>query len=144
MLLRAALVALCAAAIVFGATRLHHDDVCQSARGAIVTALFHHREPAGGLAHQQQRLVDSCRDRTVLAFVSTVETTAGRHAFALALARKVTRDEPNNRVGWIALSQALARSDPRGSAAAVARAKRIDPMGVVPAAAGAGAARRGA
>jgi hypothetical protein len=144
MLLRAPLLAVCAAAIVFGAIRLHRDDSCQSARGAIVAALFHRQEPAGGLSRQQRRLIDSCRDGTVLAFVSTVETTAGRHAFALQLARKVTRDEPRNRVGWIALSQALARTDPKASAAAVARAMKLDPRGFVPPAAGAGAAPRGA
>ena len=104
-------------------------------------ALFHHREPAGGLAHQQQRLVDNCRDGSVLAFVSTVETTAGHRDLATALARKVTRDEPRNRVGWVALAQALQGSDPRGAAAAAARAKELNPRGVVPAAAG--AARRG-
>lgn len=142
MLLRAPLLAVCAAAIVFGAVHLHRTDACQAARGAIVTALFHHREPPGGLARQQRRLVDSCRDGTVLAFVSTVETTAGRHALALALARTVTRDEPRNRVGWIALAQALTLSDPRGAAAATARAKQLDPRGVVPAATGAGAPRR--
>jgi Flp pilus assembly protein TadD len=142
MPLRVALIAVCVAAVVFGAVRLHRNDSCQSARSAIVTALFHHREPDGGLAEQQQRLTGECRDGTLLALVSTVETTAGRHTFALALARRVTRDEPRNRVGWIALSQALARTDPRGSAAAAARARTLDPRGFVPPAAGAGAARQ--
>jgi hypothetical protein len=141
MLLRVALVSVSAAAIVFGAVRLHRADTCESTRSAIVMALFHHREPAGGLAHQQQRLVDNCRDGSVLAFVSTVETTAGHRDLATALARKVTRDEPRNRVGWVALAQALQGSDPRGAAAAAARAKELNPRGVVPAAAG--AARRG-
>jgi hypothetical protein len=137
---RLALAAACVAAIVFGATRLHKDDTCESARSAIVTALFHHREPAGGLAHQQRRLVENCRDRSVIAFVSTVETTAGRTGPAAALARKVTHDEPRNRIGWIALAQALQDSDPSGSKAAAARAKALNPRGVVPPAGG--AARR--
>jgi Flp pilus assembly protein TadD len=144
MPVRIALVAACVAAVVFGATRLHRSDECESARTAINTALFRHREPSGGLAHQQRRLLDNCRDGSVLAFVSTVETTAGQRGFATALARRVTRDEPSNRVGWVALAQALQRSDPRGSAAAAARAKALDPKGAVPRAAGAGAARRGA
>lgn len=137
MAVRIALAAVCVAAIVFGATRLHKDDTCESARSAIVTALFHHREPAGGLAYQQRRLVDHCRDGSVIAFVSTVETTAGRTGPGTALARKVTRDEPNNRIGWIALAQALQNTDPRGSKAAAARAKELNPRGVVPSAAGA-------
>ena len=137
MLLRIALVAACVAAAVFGFSRLHDADTCESARQTIITALFHHREPAGGLARQQRRLVGNCRDGSVLAFVSTLETTAGHHGFATALARKVTRDEPRNRVGWVALAQALQRSDPRGSAAAAARAKALDPRGAVPRAAGA-------
>jgi Flp pilus assembly protein TadD len=140
MLVRVVLVVTCVAAIVFGATRLHQDDSCESARGAIVTALFHHREPPDGLAHQQQRLIDNCRDASVLAFVSTVETTAGRSGPATALARRVTRDEPRNRIGWVALAQALQRTDPQGSKAAAARAKALNPRGVVPAAGG--AARR--
>ena len=137
MLLRAALVAVSAAAIVFGAVRLHRADTCESTRSAIVTALFHRRRPAGGLASQQRRLVDNCRDGSVLAFVSTFETTAGYHAAATSLARQVTRDESRNRIGWVALAQALQGSDPRGAAAAAARAKALNPRGVVPAAAGA-------
>jgi hypothetical protein len=132
MLPRVALIAVAIAAIVFGASRLHRDDTCESTRSTIVAALFHHREPAGGLARQQRRLVANCRDNSVLAFVSTVETTAGHHALATALARRVTRAEPRNRIGWIALAQALQRSDPRGSAAAAARAKALDPRGAVP------------
>jgi len=141
MLLRAALIALSAAAIAFGVVRLRGADTCESTRSAIVAALFHHRQPAGGLANQQRRLVANCRDRSVLAFVSTVETTAGYHALATSLARKVTRDEPRNRIGWVAFEQALQRSDPRGAAAAAVRAKALNPRGVVPAAAG--AVRRG-
>ena len=140
MLLRAALIVLSAAAIAFGAVRLHRVDTCESTRSAIVAALLHHRQPAGGLANQQRRLVDNCRDRSVLAFVSTVETTAGYRALATSLARRVTRDEPSNRIGWVALAQALQGTDPRGAAAAAARARALNPRGVVPA--GAGAARR--
>jgi Flp pilus assembly protein TadD len=132
MIVRVVMVAACVAAVIFGVSRLHQDNTCESARSAIVTALFHHREPAGGLAHQQQRLIDHCRDRSVMAFVSTVETTARRFGPATALARRVTHDEPNNRIGWIALAQALRLSDPKGSRAAVARAKALNPRGAVP------------
>ena len=132
MIVRVALVAVCLAAVAFGVTRLHHDNACESARSAIVDALFHHQEPAGGLAHQQQKLVDSCRDRSVMAFVSTVETVARRYGPAIALARRVTRDEPRNRIGWIALAQALKASDPVAARAAVARAKALNPRGAVP------------
>jgi Flp pilus assembly protein TadD len=139
MLLRIALVVGACLAIVFGASRLRDEHRCTTARQAIVTALFNHRTPDGGLAHQQKRLLDGCRDGSVLALVSTVETTAGFHGPATALARKVTRDEPRNRVGWIALAQALERSDPRGAAAARTRAQALDPRGRIPRAAGAGA-----
>ena len=86
MPLRIALVAASVAAVVFGFSRLSDADTCESARQTIITALFHHREPAGGLARQQRRLVGNCRDRSVLAFVSTVETTAGHHGLAIGLA----------------------------------------------------------
>jgi Flp pilus assembly protein TadD len=132
MALRIGLVLVCCAAIAFGASRLRDEHTCASARSAIVTALFHHRLPPGGLAHQQKRLIDGCRDGSVLALVSTVETTAGYRALATALARRVVRDEPRNRVGWIALAQALARTDPKGAAAAAARAQALNPRGVVP------------
>src|SRR3954454_14502071 len=129
MLLRAALIALSAAAIAFGVVRLRGADTCESTRSAMVSALFHHRQPAGGLANQQRRLVAHCRGRSVLAFVSTVETTAAYRALATSLARKVTRDEPRNRIGWVALAQALQRSDPRGAAGAVARGQAAHPQG---------------
>jgi hypothetical protein len=144
MLPRIALVLVAVAAIALGLTRLHRTDGCESTRRTIVTALFHHRLPQGGIALQQRRLTRDCRDGSVLAFVSTVETTAGLRGPATSLARTVTRREPRNRVGWIALAQALQRTDPRGAAAAAARAKALDPRGRVPGAAGAGAAPRGA
>jgi hypothetical protein len=144
MPLRIALVIGACAAIVFGASRLRDEHRCTSARQAIITALFHHRIPEGGFAHQQSRLIDGCRDGSILALVSTVETTAGLRGPATTLARRVTREEPRNRVGWIALAQALERSDPRGAAAARARAHALDPRGRIPGAAGAGAGRPGA
>jgi Flp pilus assembly protein TadD len=132
MIVRVALVAVCVAAIAFGVTRLHRDNACESARSSIVTALFHHQEPAGGLAQQQQKLVNNCRDRSVMAFVSTVESTARRYGPAIALARRVTREEPRNRIGWIALAQALKASDPAAADAAAARARALNPRGAVP------------
>src|SRR3954465_3189255 len=120
MLPRVALIAVAIAAVVFGASRLHRDDTCESTRSTIVAALFHHREPAGGLARQQRRLVDNCRDNSVLAFVSTVETTAGHHGLATALARRVTRADPRHRIGG-------ARRPPRRPPAGAAPAGRGRP-----------------
>jgi predicted Zn-dependent protease len=141
MALRIALVLVACAAVAFGISRTRQDHRCQDARQAIVTALFHHRLPEGGLAFQQRRLLGNCRDGSLLAHVSTIETTGGQRASAIALARRVTRDEPRNRVGWIALAQALAAGDPARAAAARERARMLDPMGRVPPAAGAGAPR---
>ena len=134
MLVRGALVVIAAAAIAFGLSRLRDEHRCASARVAITDALFHRRLPAGGLGPQQRRLIDNCRDRSVLASVSVVETAAGLRAPATALARRIVRDEPRNVRGWAVLAQALERSDPRGAAAARARVRALDPQGQVPAA----------
>lgn len=127
MLLRAALVVVCAGAIVFGATRLHQVDSCEHTRTTVLSALFHRKVPAGGFPAQQRRLVDMCRDRNVLAQVAVVETSFGQSGRAAVLARQLVRDEPRNVRGWGALAQALARTDPRGAAAARARLRALDP-----------------
>lgn len=144
MLVRLALLYACVPVVVLGVVRLHDHDRCNSAQDAIVTALFHHREPSGGLAARQRELVASCHDETAIAGVSAVLTTAGRRGPALELARRATHDAPDAFLGWVALGQALERTDPRGAAVARARARALNPRGLVPRAAGAGAARPGA
>jgi len=127
---------------VHAALALGDHRRCTRATTAINGALFHDREPAGGLAEQQRRLERSCSDPAVLAGVSTVMTTAGRAAPGLALARRATHDAPDLFVAWVALTQALERRDPAGARTARAHALRLNPLGRVPPAAGAGAARQ--
>lgn len=142
MLTRAILLVAAAAAIAFGAHGLHDRNACDAAGSRITTALFREQEPAGGLATQQRRLEDACDDPAVLAAVSSVMTTAGRRKPALALAYRATRKYPRSFPAWVALGQALERTDPAAAAAARREARTLNPLGLIPRATGAGAARR--
>jgi hypothetical protein len=127
VVLRVGLIIVCAAAIVFGAVRLHQDDSCEHTRTALLSALFHRTTPAGGFAHQERRLIDTCRDRDVLTAVAVVEQRLGSPSRAAALARVVVTDEPRNARGWAVLAQAVAHDDPRAAAAARARLRALAP-----------------
>jgi predicted Zn-dependent protease len=76
-------------------------------------------------------LLDGARrgrpDGTVLPLEAAVLVRQGRAARAAALLRPLLREEPDNVTGWAVLSLALARSDPRGAAAARARAQALAP-----------------
>jgi hypothetical protein len=127
VLLRGALVVVCVAAIAFGVTRLDQFDSCQHTRTAVLSALFHRQVPAGGFAAQERRLVDTCRDRNILAEIAVVATAVGQPDRGASLARRAVRDEPHNVRGWAALARALDRSDPHGAAVARARVRALDP-----------------
>jgi hypothetical protein len=58
---------------------------------------------------------------------ATILIFLGRNAEASRLLGKVVRDEPRNVSAWGLLSQATRRSDPKLSAAAVARVRQLAP-----------------
>ncbi len=131
-ILKAAVVVIAAVAIVYGVTRLHEQRRCQVAHGALLVALFHHRQPAGGRADQLRTLTSQCHDPAPVAQISILLATAGYRADAIATARRAIHLQPNSTLGWTALAEVLARSDPRGAAAARARVLALNPQAVVP------------
>ena len=65
-------------------------------------------------------------DQQRLQLIAGTRWSAGDQAGAIALMRRVLRDEPDNQSGWFLLSQWLKESDPAGAAAAKARAASLD------------------
>jgi predicted Zn-dependent protease len=130
LLARLLVVAVAVSAIAVLVPRLADHDACQTARSSITSAAFSGHAPAGA---QLDRLVGRCRDTDVLAGVSGALSAAGRMAQAAHLARTAVRREPDAFLGWVALAQALRARDPRGAAAALARARRLNPRLRVPA-----------
>jgi hypothetical protein len=113
VVVRIAIVAVAAAAIVLLGSRLRDHDRCDSARAAVAT-------------HVAQ-LSSSCRDPDVIAGASAALLTAGKGDDGLRLARESVRREPDSFIGWVALGFALRERDPAGSRRALARAKALNP-----------------
>jgi hypothetical protein len=135
MMLRVALVLCAAAAIGVGISGLRQTHRCGQAKQAIDAVVFqrtlHRAAPdPHELAAAQARLVADCRDRTEIARYATVEGTVGLTQPATSLARTVTRLEPDNRFGWLALALVLGGDHPLAAAAARRRAHALDPRGV--------------
>lgn len=127
MIVRLVVVALAVAAVVALIPRLRDHDRCQSASDATIHALFQHRPVPGGVALQQQRLIDSCRDGDALATVSATLTIAGEREPALALARAATRRSPDGYLGWVALARAYGDKTDPAARRAFARAQALNP-----------------
>jgi hypothetical protein len=113
VVVRIAIVAVAAAAIVLLGSRLRDHDRCESARAAVATHIA--------------QLQSSCRDPDVIAGASAALLTAGRADDGLRLARESVRREPDSFIGWVALGFALRERDPAGSRLALARAKELNP-----------------
>ena len=132
MVIRVLLVAVAAVVVVLGIAGLRQTNRCDDAKHAIDVVL-HHRvlgvrdQSPGGLVAANARLVDDCRDRTEVARYATLEGTVALTADATSLARTVTRLEPRNRFGWLALALILNGRDPAGATAARRRAHELDP-----------------
>jgi Flp pilus assembly protein TadD len=134
-LIRGLLLGVAAAAIVFGIAGLRQTDHCDDAKHAIDVVIYERSlgvrdQQPSELASKQRRLVAECRDRTELARYATLEGTVGLSALAASLARTVTRLEPENRFGWLALALVLNRVQPAAADAARRRAHALDPRGV--------------
>ena len=135
MVIRVLLVAVAAGVVVFGISRLGQTNRCADARHEVGVQIYLRsvgvRDPSrGDPATANTRLLDDCRDRTEIAQYATSEGTVGMTREAASLARAVTRLEPRNRFGWLALALALRRVQPAGATAALRRAHALDPRGV--------------
>jgi hypothetical protein len=126
VVVRLVVVALAVAAVVVLAGRLHEHDACEAARLATVDALFQHRPIPEGIATQESRILDHCRDADTLATISGALTINRRRRAALALAQAATRRSPDAYLGWVALTRAYGKDSPQGRQA-FARAKALNP-----------------
>lgn len=131
MLARVLVLAAAVGAVAFGAMQLHRVRRCSGAHYALLFALAHHRRPPNGLSAQIHTLTSSCDDPVALEGISILLTASGHHARALALARRAVHEDPRAQAGWVALAQALDRTDPAGARKARARVRALDPLGVV-------------
>jgi hypothetical protein len=120
VLVRAIVLACCAAAVVFLAGRLHAQDRCDAASRALFLA------PARADAATIAR-VRSCRSAQDLANAAVALNGVGRHAAALALARTAVAREPQGFPVWVGLALVESASDPAAAARAQARAKALNP-----------------
>ena len=123
------------AAIGLGVSRLSDAHQCSSAKAKLNVAIYQravvNRAPdTRGLPAAQDTMVATCRDRTDLARLATVEQAVGLTALGVSLARRVVALEPRNRQAWLALALVLDKVDPAGSDAARRRAHALDPRGV--------------
>jgi hypothetical protein len=127
VLVRGAIVLLAAAAIVFGATRLHEANACRRAKAAgIAIALGH--APGAGAAPLARKAADNCRDSGDLAATSAVLARAGDLSIAERLARKAVARDPRSYLGWVSLAIVLQdRHEAAASRAAARRAVALNP-----------------
>jgi|KBSSwiStaDraftv2_1062776.scaffolds.fasta_scaffold1285989_1 Flp pilus assembly protein TadD len=134
-LIRGLFVVVAAVAIGFGIAGLRQTNRCDDAKQAIDVVIYQRSQGVRDqdpreIASTQRKLVADCRDRTELARYATLEGTVGLTAPAASLARTVTRLEPTNRFGWLALALVLNRVEPAAADAARRRAHALDPRGV--------------
>lgn len=127
MLLRVPLIALCAAAVVFGATRLHDVRACNSAKQRGFALALGHR-----VATTPQQLArdveDHCRGGADLSATSAALARSGRLGPAAQLAHEAIRRDPRDYQGWVAL--AIVRQHegrPLAQRAAARRAVALNP-----------------
>ena len=103
MLIRLAMLALCAVAVVFGATRLHDVRACSSAKQRGFALALGHR-----VATSPQQLArdvaDHCRGGADLSATSAALARSGQLGPAALLAHEAIRRDPRDYQGWVALA----------------------------------------
>ncbi|MDP9347280.1 MAG: hypothetical protein M3P44_16510 [Actinomycetota bacterium] len=113
---RALLTVLAVTCTVVAVTGLRTDRRCALAR----TDVLH-----GAVSAAAGRAVaDRCQDPRDRAFAAALLARRGARPPALALARRMIRDSPQDYLGWLALGQLS------GDEHALARARALDPRGV--------------
>jgi hypothetical protein len=120
---RGAVIAACVVAVVVFAHRRAEAATCDSSRTALFSAALQHAAPAGTV----DDVVRTCRDPEEIAVAAAGVTASGHPDVAAAMSRKAIALGPREFVAWAALSQALARDDPAGSAYAARRAEALNP-----------------
>jgi Flp pilus assembly protein TadD len=128
--LRVALVVAGVALVFVGVRREQGHDACASARSDTFNIALK-RAPAGDAPAVAHRVAAHCRDTAIIAESAVALLRVGETAPAIALARTVTRREPDVRNGWVALSLAQRKAgDKRAADAALQRARQLDPVGL--------------
>jgi hypothetical protein len=127
VLVRAALILIAAAAVVFGATRLHDVRACNSAKDRGFAAALGH--PVAGGAQQLARdVADHCRGGADLSATSVALARGGALAPASRLAPEAIRRDPRDYQGWVALAIVLQHEGhPLAQRAAARRAVALNP-----------------
>jgi hypothetical protein len=125
---RGAVIAACLVAIVVFAHRRADAATCDSSRTALFSAGLRHTAPARVV----RDVVERCRDPEEIAVAAAGVSAAGHPDVAAAMARRAIVAGPREFAAWAALSQALARDDPSGSARAARRAQALNPRWRVP------------
>ncbi|HEX5924605.1 MAG TPA: hypothetical protein VFY45_12295 [Baekduia sp.] len=120
---RGAVIAACVVAVVVFAHRRAEAATCDSSRTALFSAALRRTAPADAV----DDVVRTCRDPEEIAVAAAGVSASGHPDVAAAMARKAIAAGPREFVAWAALSQALARDDPAGSARAARRAKALNP-----------------
>lgn len=113
----------CVAAVLVFAHRRSDAAACDGAR----TALFHAGLGRAAPASTVRTVVDRCRDPEEIAVAAAGVTASGHPDVAATMARRAIAAGPKEFAAWAALSQALVRSDPAGSARAARRAEALNP-----------------
>lgn len=128
--LRVALVIGGLALVFVGVRREQGHDACSSARSDTFDIVLK-RAPATGAPAVARRVAAHCRDTAILSESAVALLRVDQTAPAIALARTVTRREPDVRNGWVALSLAERKAgDARAADAALGRARQLDPVGL--------------
>jgi hypothetical protein len=127
VLLRGILIVIAAAAIVFGATRLHDADACNDAKNAAIAVALGH-PPPGGPQPLADKVADHCRDSRDLAAAGGALARAGDLTVAERLAHQAVARDPRDYLGWVSLAIVLQRRhETAASRAAARRALALNP-----------------
>jgi Flp pilus assembly protein TadD len=128
--LRVALVVAGIALVLVGVRREQGHDACASARSDTFDIVLK-RAPASDAPAVARRVAAHCRDTAVLSESAVALLRVNQTTPAIALARTVTRREPDVRNGWVALSLAQRKAgDEQAADAALQRARQLDPVGL--------------
>lgn len=113
---RALLILLAVVCVTVAVAGLRDDRRCLRARTAVLD---------GAVSAAAGRAVgDLCEDPRDRAFAAALLARRGRRGPALALARRMIRDSPQDYLGWLALGRLS------GEKRALARAHALNPRGV--------------
>ncbi len=126
MLTRALLAAVAVLCVVFGVVTLRDDARCTDARNTVLAIGAH----GGGdpLAAAKQ-VRDECEDTTSLVRAATLLSARRHFPEALAIARQMIHDAPQDYVGWLTYAGVANFQHPGSARAAFARAHQLNPRG---------------